>query len=131
MKKLYIRFLLINGILLILSVLLSLFYLFVKSHGITAFDCAFLRAFGFPCPSCGATRAVLALLTLRFLDAMHLSPGVCVCFFLLVLYDVLAVLAMLRRRPELERCFSPKLLILVPLTFLISFVARTALLFLA
>ena len=131
MKKLYMRFFLINIVLLFLAVGFSLFYLFVKNRGITAFDCSFLRVFGFPCPTCGATRAVLAILTFHFLDAVLLSPGVCVCVFLLLLYDVLAVIAMLRRRPEIERAFSPKLLLLVPFSFLVPFLIKTVLHFLS
>ena len=124
MKQLAKRFLWINGVLFLSAVFLSLFYLFVKSRGITAFDCAFMRVFHIPCPSCGATRAVLALLTLRLWDAITLSPGVCVSAFLLLLYDVICVIAFVRRRPELECVFSPNLLILVPVSFLLTFVIR-------
>ena len=124
MKKLVKRVFLINGTLLICAVALSLFFLFVKSHGITAFDCAFLRVFGVPCPSCGATRAVLALLTLHVFEAFTLSPGVCVSVFLLLVYDVICLIALVQRRPELERAFSPNLLILIPVTFLLTFLIR-------
>ena len=130
MKKLIVRFLIINGTLFACSVFLSLFYLFVKENGITAFDCAFLRAFGFPCPSCGATRAVLSLLTLRFVDALRLSPAVCICAVLLLFYDALALIAMIRRRPEIEHIFSPKLLIVIPFAFLIPFAIKAILFFL-
>ena len=124
MKGLKLRFFIINGALLACSVLISLFYLYVKKNGITAFDCSFMRAFGFPCPSCGATRAVLALLTLHIFDAIKLSPAVFICALLLLFYDTLAILAMIRRRPEIERYFSVKLLIIVPFAFLVPYAIR-------
>ena len=124
MKRTALRFAIINGVLLVCAVAISLFYLFVKEHGITAFDCAFMRVFGFSCPGCGATRAVLALLTLRFSDALMLSPGVSICVFLLLLYDLLAVCSLILRRPSIERAFPPKLLFLIPVCFLVPFVFR-------
>ncbi len=45
--------------------------------------CLFKRLTGFPCPSCGSTRAILAFLNGNFSEAFHLNPlGILLLFIL-------------------------------------------------
>lgn len=54
-------------LLAIAALLAAMQYFF---HGV----CPFLLLFGFPCPGCGLTRGCLAVLTLRFDEAMAYNP---------------------------------------------------------
>jgi len=61
--------------------------------------CPLRRWTGIPCPLCGGTRAVVALLTGRFADAFHIHPLVTVAAMLgVALFGVLSLCALFGRR---------------------------------
>jgi hypothetical protein len=49
-------------------------FVLIKPAGSEATLCLFRNATGLPCPTCGSTRAVLAVVDGRLLDAVLLNP---------------------------------------------------------
>ena len=49
-------------------------YIYFRQHVFSLPDCLIKRITGFPCPSCGLTRSVYALIHFRFLNSFMLHP---------------------------------------------------------
>lgn len=49
----------------------TIVYIIMWKTGVT---CVFLHFFGIPCPGCGMTRALRAVLRLDFIEALHYNP---------------------------------------------------------
>ena len=79
--------------------------LILLGHVLGITMCPLRRWTGIPCPTCGGTRAVVALLTGRFSDAFHIHP--------LVTVAVMggAVMAGVESLCVLLKCRAPRLIL--------------------
>ena len=66
-------------------------FVLVKPAGTEATPCLFRNATGLPCPTCGSTRAALAVADGRLLDAVMLNPLMTVGILVGVLWLALRV----------------------------------------
>lgn len=67
--------------------------------------CLWKRATGIPCPSCGSTRAVLAILRGDLLQALQWNPfGFFLILFLIIL-PVWILMDLIRKDDSMLRCF--------------------------
>ena len=64
--------------------------------------CTWHEFTGIPCPSCGATRSVIAILSGDWLRAFLLNPLVFLGAIGVVLYDLYAAVVLTRRAPRLR-----------------------------
>ncbi len=71
--------------------------------------CAFHAATGLPCPTCGATRAVVALLDGKVWEAWKLNPLVFASISAICVFDAYAVIAWWLRGWRLRTTFGPTL----------------------
>ena len=69
--------------------------------------CPFRALTGIPCPTCGATRALAALASGRFVEAVRLNPLVVALLVLGALYLVYAALVTLTSKRRLHVRFTP------------------------
>ncbi len=69
--------------------------------------CAFHAITGCPCPTCGGTRCVLALLHGRIAEAASWNPMVFTGLFAAVLFSLYAAAVLLFKLPRLRLRFSP------------------------
>ena len=65
-------------------------------------QCAFHNLLGIPCATCGATRAALAFSHGDFFAAWRFNPLATLSYFAIAIYDVYAVLVLVRRTPRLR-----------------------------
>ena len=65
-------------------------------------QCPFLAMTGWPCMTCGATRATVAFLQGNFLQAFSWNPLVAFALGGVVAFDVYAVVVLLTRAPRLR-----------------------------
>lgn len=65
-------------------------------------QCPFLALTGWPCMTCGATRATIAFLQGDFLRAFSWNPLAALALCGVVAFDVYAVIVLLSRRPRLR-----------------------------
>jgi hypothetical protein len=74
--------------LLLIACLAGLIYLFYNIHTLqsqTFRVCIIKNVTGYPCPSCGTTRAVTLLLKGRFIESLVLNPiGIVVAIFMII-----------------------------------------------
>jgi hypothetical protein len=70
--------------------------------------CTFLTVTGFPCVTCGATRAAMALLRGDLAAAFWLNPLVLVGMAAVALFDLYALTVLLARAPRLRVAFSTR-----------------------
>ena len=124
MKRLVKKGALINGAILLLSLLYALAFTLSERRGLGIFDCYWKSTLGINCPGCGGSRAVLSLLRLDVLSALYFSPGVVVGALLLLWYDLTLLLALCRRDASLEKKFPLFSLLLLPAVFLLCFFVR-------
>jgi hypothetical protein len=68
--------------------------------------CGFRRATGWPCPSCGATRAFLALAHGRWAEGIAHNPFFAGVFLSLLLFIPYAAWVVFLRKPRLRASFS-------------------------
>lgn len=85
------------------------------------FKCVFRTLTGIPCPGCGMTRALLAVLSLNFSDAFYYHP----LFFVPPLMAVCAALAFISRNEKRKKMFWA-LLILLFAAFTVCWAIRLA-----
>jgi hypothetical protein len=79
-----------------------LFYAFTNGgHGNTIAVCPFKLVLGIPCPSCGATRAVMALLEGNFLGSLQINPFGVLIASIMLLAPVWIIGDMLARKTTL------------------------------
>ncbi len=62
--------------------------------------CLFRRLTGLPCPTCGATRAALALAHGDLLGAIRQNPLMCVCYILTFVINLYAAVLLILRLPR-------------------------------
>ncbi|MEO5717041.1 MAG: DUF2752 domain-containing protein, partial [Chthoniobacterales bacterium] len=62
-------------------------------------QCVFHRLTGFPCPTCGATRAAFQFLHGHFADSFFLNPLAFLSFGGLLFFDLYALAALMTRAP--------------------------------
>lgn len=65
-------------------------------------QCPFLAMTGWPCLTCGATRATIALLHGDFLQAFSWNPLAFLALCGVAVFDLYAVIVLLTRRPRLR-----------------------------
>ena len=69
--------------------------------------CAFHAITGCPCPTCGATRCLLALLHGRTAEALAWNPLLFTALAVLALFNLYAVAVLLARLPRLRLSLHP------------------------
>ena len=124
MKRLLKKGALINGGILLLSLLYATAFTLSERWGLGLFDCYWKSALGVSCPGCGGSRALLSLLRLDLLLALYFSPGVVAALLLLLWYDLTLLFALYRRDASLEKKFPLWSLCLLPAVFLLTFFVR-------
>ena len=65
-------------------------------------QCPFLAMTGWPCMTCGATRATIAFLQGNFLQAFSWNPLAALALCGVVAFDLYAMVVLLSRRPRLR-----------------------------
>jgi hypothetical protein len=71
-------------------------------------QCAFHALTGFPCPTCGATRAAFQFLHGHFAASFRFNPLAFLAFCAVAVYDVYALVVLTTRAPRLRLSnFSP------------------------
>ncbi|MBQ2252397.1 MAG: DUF2752 domain-containing protein [Clostridia bacterium] len=124
MKKIIVRGVLINGLILLFACLYAIAFTVSARWGLGLFDCHWKATFGINCPGCGGSRAVLALLRFDLFSALYYSPGVVLGALLLLWYDLTLALALFRRDASFIQKFPVVSLALVPVVFLLTFLVR-------
>ncbi|HLX13469.1 MAG TPA: DUF2752 domain-containing protein [Bacteroidota bacterium] len=74
-------------------------------HGETPTVCLFKAITGLPCPSCGATRAILLLLHGNFRDSMMMNPLGIILLLGLIILLLWLIADMLRRSDSFYRSY--------------------------
>lgn len=74
-----------------------LFYVQTSAHSVGWMGCLFKKVYGIPCPACGSTRAVLALMNGDLKKSFLLNPDGLLLFFVLLLFPVWVVISILRK----------------------------------
>src|SRR6476659_2685647 len=64
--------------------------------------CPFLAVTGLPCMTCGATRSTIAFLHGDFLAALRWNPLAFAALFALAVFDLYAVIVIVRRKTRLR-----------------------------
>ena len=77
---------LVWGLIGLLAILAAVFVPLDRIMADVGYECGFRRLTGYPCPSCGATRAWILVAALRFREAFRLSPLAALLFLGIVLY---------------------------------------------
>jgi len=72
------------------------------SIGLAWPQCPFLAMTGWPCMTCGATRAAIAFLEVNFLQAFSWNPLAALALCGVVAFDLYAVVVLLSRAPRLR-----------------------------
>jgi hypothetical protein len=72
------------------------------SLGLSWSQCPFLAMTGWPCMTCGTTRASVAFLHGKFLEAFWWNPLAAVVLGALVVFDLYAVTVLVRRAPRVR-----------------------------
>ncbi len=72
------------------------------SAGLPWPHCLFLAVTGWPCVSCGATRAAIQLLHGHFLEAFRWNPLAFIAFSAVILFDIYAAIVLVARAPRLR-----------------------------
>src|SRR5688572_16657483 len=72
------------------------------SLGLSWSQCPFLAMTGWPCMTCGTTRASVAFLHGNFLEAFWWNPLAAVVLGALVVFDLYAVTVLVRRAPRVR-----------------------------
>lgn len=96
------------------SIILASILAAIAALSLLGIGCPFYRVFGFPCPGCGMTRAVLSLLQLDFAAAWQFHPMVFALPYLLALF-------LKDGRVFRNRALNKAVLCLVVLGFLIQY----------
>jgi hypothetical protein len=73
-----------------------------RSIGLGWPQCPFLAMTGWPCMTCGATRATIAFLQGNFLQAFSWNPLAALAVGGVLAFDLYAVVVLLSRRPRLR-----------------------------
>jgi len=66
---------------IILLIILGIYLNLVPENDFRLWGCPFYTSTGLSCPGCGATRAVIAILTFRFIDALQYNFAIFILFF--------------------------------------------------
>ena len=112
---------------LTLLVVALLFKLIFEGRGDVA-QCYLLNEFSIPCPTCGGSRAVYALLRLDIISAFIFYPPLFAGIFLLLHFDILSLIHIVKPSSPLPAIPKWEYLIL-PLSIILFFITRLVLLF--
>ena len=114
-----------------LLLLFSYLYPFVIApfpEGMT--DCAFLRLTNLPCPTCGMTRAMGALLEFQILKSILFHPSVILFALFIFIFNVKVFYNSFKGKYGFSSDFSLKLILIPIFSIIVFFIIRLALLFL-
>ena len=117
-------------ILIILNALLlaaAIAYKLIFDTGEPKFTCAFYDLTAIPCPACGGSRALFALLELKPLSAFLYFPPLILAVILIIKWDIVAAIHIITGG---ERAFAIKRaeLIALPVALIAFFIIRVLLL---
>lgn len=118
-RKRYERMLLLSNVTLAMTAVVTVIGICTLFFG--GFKCVFRTLTGIPCPGCGMTRALLALLSWDLSGALYYHP----LFFVPPLMAVCAALALVSRNEKRKKLFLA-LLILLFAAFTICWIVRVA-----
>jgi hypothetical protein len=76
------------------------------TFGLPLPGCAFHQVFGIPCLTCGSTRAAFAFLHGDIPAAWRFNPLATLSFFVIAIYDLYALIVLVRRGPRLRIVWS-------------------------
>ncbi|MBQ1260596.1 MAG: DUF2752 domain-containing protein [Clostridia bacterium] len=127
-KSLTVKLLIFDGSLVLITLAYAIAFTLSKQMQLHIFDCSFLLAFGFPCPGCGGSRAVLSLLKLRLVASFFYNPTVLCALILIVIHNVFCVLSIAKNDAVYFKKFKLEYYILVPVILIFNFVLRAILL---
>lgn len=127
-KRLTLRLLLFDGGLLLITLAYAVAFTLSKQMQLHIFDCSFLLAFGFPCPGCGGSRAVVSLLKLRPIASFFYNPTVLFALILIIVHNALCVITIVKNDVVYLKKFKLEYYILVPVILIFNFILRAILL---
>ena len=113
-KKLTLKLLFFDGLLLFVTCIYAALFVLSKEADLHIFDCSFLKVFGFPCPGCGGSRAVLSLIYLRPVASFFYNPTVIFSLILIVIHNLLALLSIFKNDDKYISKFKLEYYILIP-----------------
>ena len=88
-------------------------------------NCQFYQAFGLYCPGCGGSRSLNALLNFSFIKSFVYYPPIIITSLLILYIDTRLILSLFSLR---RYKFNPKILLIIPLSIIVSFIIRYILL---
>ncbi|MCL2521777.1 MAG: DUF2752 domain-containing protein [Erysipelotrichales bacterium] len=90
----------------ILLMILAFYLNFVPGNNIRLWGCPFYNVTGFSCPGCGATRAVIAILTFRFIEAMQYNFAFFILFFVITFIYIFNIYRRIRFKQSLNISYA-------------------------
>ncbi len=116
----------LNGSLLLSAVAYLIFFLATDKVGI---PCIIKEGFGFYCPSCGGSRALLALFRLDIYTSFIYYPPLIISALVILDYDIRLVITLIKRRSKYADNFKFYSFLIIPISVIVWFILRNILLF--
>lgn len=121
LKRRYFVFFLFSNILILA---IAVFYNIISAHYSSFFACRFFEIFSFPCPGCGGTRALAALLRFNVVKSFLLYPPILISCFVIIHFDFNVLRFVFNKKQTAFKKIPVFEILLIPFSIIISYLVK-------